>query len=96
MVAGRTHDYTNPQTDNLDNTLAGSRNRTAQVLPRLLFLHQPVFYSRDQMRDSTDTLHAGDHAPYFTLRSANREGTFSLSRLLQRGPVILEFLRGTW
>ena len=55
-----------------------------------------LFYSRDQMRESTATLQIGDRAPEFTLRAANREGEVSLSSLLQHGPVILEFLRGTW
>lgn len=38
----------------------------------------------------------GARAPEFTLAAANREGTFQLHELLQRGPVIVEFLRGTW
>jgi peroxiredoxin len=48
------------------------------------------------MKESTESLAVGDRAPDFTLPAANREGTFSLSRWLQRGPLILEFLRGTW
>lgn len=48
------------------------------------------------MRESTETLRIGDRAPDFTLQAANREGEFSLRDQLQRGPVILEFLRGTW
>ncbi len=44
----------------------------------------------------SSTLKVGDRAPDFTLSAANREGTFSLSQLLRRGAVILEFLRGTW
>jgi len=43
----------------------------------------------------------GDRAPDFTLAAANRRvgevpATFRLADLLQRGPAILEFLRGTW
>ncbi len=48
------------------------------------------------MRDRTETLGVGDEAPDFTLAAANREGTFSLNALLAAGPLILEFLRGTW
>ncbi len=48
------------------------------------------------MKARTETLAIGDRAPDFTLPAANREGTFSLSALTPRGPVVLEFLRGTW
>ncbi|MBZ5721860.1 MAG: redoxin domain-containing protein [Acidobacteriia bacterium] len=48
------------------------------------------------MQDHTETLQVGSHAPDFSLPAANREGTFSLSGLLAGGPVVLEFLRGTW
>jgi peroxiredoxin len=48
------------------------------------------------MRDTTDTLAVGDRAPEFQLTAANREGVFSLRELLTGGPLILEFLRGTW
>ena len=48
------------------------------------------------MKERTETLAVGDQAPEFTLPAVNREGTFSLSECLQRGPLILEFLRGTW
>jgi peroxiredoxin len=41
-------------------------------------------------------LKSGDIAPEFTLSAANRKESFSLLQLLQRGPVIVEFLRGTW
>jgi len=34
--------------------------------------------------------------PDFTLAAANRPETFSLSEMLKHGPVIVEFLRGTW
>lgn len=53
------------------------------------------------MAEST-TLRVGDAAPDFALRAANvfgktgKPGTFSLRELLARGPVIVEFLRGTW
>ncbi len=42
------------------------------------------------------TLKPGDRAPDFTLAAANREGAVNLAQLLARGPLILEFLRGTW
>jgi hypothetical protein len=49
------------------------------------------------MLDRTETLEIGSRAPEFALRSANREGgTFTLSTMLARGLVIVEFLRGTW
>ncbi|MGB9075008.1 MAG: hypothetical protein WCC22_20405 [Terriglobales bacterium] len=48
------------------------------------------------MKDRTDTLETRSRAPEFSLGAANREGTFSLAGLLERGTLILEFLRGTW
>lgn len=48
------------------------------------------------MFDHTETLKIGDRAPEFLLPAANRDGIFSLSAALARGPVIAEFLRGTW
>lgn len=48
------------------------------------------------MRDHTDTLQLGDQAPTFTLGSANRQQDFRLEDLLTSGPLIVEFLRGTW
>jgi len=49
------------------------------------------------MKDRTETLEIGSRAPEFSVPSANWEGsTFALSTLLERGPVIVEFLRGTW
>jgi hypothetical protein len=51
-----------------------------------------------QMKDRTETLEIGSRAPGFSLSSANRDGAFSLGSLLAQGqgPLILEFLRGTW
>jgi len=46
-------------------------------------------------RDSA-TLKVGDRVPDFTLSAANQPGSVSLAELLQRGPAVLEFLRGTW
>jgi len=48
------------------------------------------------MKNSTDTLEVGSRAPDFSLGAANRDGTFTLAGLLAQGPLILEFLRGTW
>jgi hypothetical protein len=48
------------------------------------------------MPGSSQTLRIGDRAPEFTLAAANRSGLYSLPQVLARGPVILEFLRGTW
>jgi len=48
------------------------------------------------MKNQTDTLGLGSIAPVFTLPAANRTGTFSLADMLRRGPLIVEFMRGTW
>ncbi len=48
------------------------------------------------MKERTETLAVGEHAPDFTLPAANRQASFSASEAWQRGPLILEFLRGTW
>jgi peroxiredoxin len=48
------------------------------------------------MMNRTDTLEIGSKAPDFSLSAANREGMFSLASFLTQGPMILEFLRGTW
>lgn len=48
------------------------------------------------MQSQTETLKIGSHAPEFSLGAANREDTFTLAGFLERGPLILEFLRGTW
>jgi hypothetical protein len=49
-----------------------------------------------EIKDRTDTLEIGSKAPDFSLSAANREGMFTLGSSLAQGPVILEFLRGTW
>jgi peroxiredoxin len=48
------------------------------------------------MQNQTETLGLGSRAPDFSLSAANQAGVFSLSGLLAKGPLILEFLRGTW
>ncbi|MGA2354608.1 MAG: hypothetical protein ABSG02_08930 [Terriglobales bacterium] len=48
------------------------------------------------MKNRTDTLEIGSQAPEFSLQAANREGTFTLSGMLAKGTLVLEFLRGTW
>ena len=48
------------------------------------------------MQNRTDTLEIGSHAPDFSVGAANRDGEFTLGGLLADGPLILEFLRGTW
>ncbi|MEO8726783.1 MAG: hypothetical protein ABI383_11780 [Acidobacteriaceae bacterium] len=47
-------------------------------------------------KSQSDTLQVGDAAPGFQLIAANFVGAFSLDKLLVRGAVIVEFLRGTW
>jgi peroxiredoxin len=53
-----------------------------------------VFYSRPM--GTSATLKLGDRVPDFVLFAANRPGPWSLEEARQRGPVIVEFLRGTW
>jgi hypothetical protein len=49
------------------------------------------------VQNRTETLAVGLQVPEFSLPSANWEGCiFTLSTMLERGPVIVEFLRGTW
>lgn len=48
------------------------------------------------MQKKTETLEIGSQSPSFSLPAANREGNFLLADLLAHGPLILEFLRGTW
>jgi hypothetical protein len=65
-------------------------------------LHPLLFYFRrylkvdSRMQNRTETLGLGSRAPDFSLGAANREGNFSLLSLREHGPVIVEFLRGTW
>jgi len=70
---------------------AGSRE-TSTLVP-----HPPLTYSQFRVHNRTETLEVGSRAPEFALPSANVEGSiFTLSTMLGRGPVIVEFLRGTW
>jgi hypothetical protein len=48
------------------------------------------------MQNVTETLGIGSRAPDFALAAANRDGEFALSGILSTGPLMLEFLRGTW
>jgi hypothetical protein len=54
------------------------------------------------MARNSDTLKIGDSAPSFSLWAANEFNAIGtpvemrLQDLMQRGPVVLEFLRGTW
>jgi peroxiredoxin len=48
------------------------------------------------MLNATDTLKIGDRAPDFELSAANRDERYSLNELRKLGPVVVEFLRGTW
>jgi peroxiredoxin len=58
--------------------------------------------SQKGMKDRTESLRVGDRAPEFSLATANSVGALkvgdriSLSQLTAPGPVIVEFLRGTW
>jgi peroxiredoxin len=48
------------------------------------------------MGKQSATVAVGQRVPEFTLSPANGAEPVSLAALLQRGPVIIEFLRGTW
>ncbi len=48
------------------------------------------------MANQSATVTVGQRVPEFTLAPANGAEPISLSALLQHGPVIIEFLRGTW
>jgi hypothetical protein len=62
----------------------------------LLFCFRRYLRVDFNMQNRTETLGIGSRAPDFSVMAANRKETFSLSSLRERGPVILEFLRGTW
>jgi len=61
-----------------------------------LSFHFFLLYAPDKMQSRTETLAIGAGAPEFSLRAANREDGFTLKGFLEHGPLILEFLRGTW
>jgi peroxiredoxin len=44
----------------------------------------------------SSTLHIGDPAPDFSLITLNAKNPITLRSLTKRGPVVVEFLRGTW
>ena len=86
----------------LNLTARSLRTRRTHVPPLVpllfprLFLTFCCFTVGKQMQDRTETLQVGSRAPEFALEAANREGMMTLSGFLQRGQLILEFLRGTW
>lgn len=48
------------------------------------------------MARNSSTLKVGDRAPEFMLLAANMPQAVSLKAILESGPMIVEFLRGTW
>jgi len=48
------------------------------------------------MQNQTETIRVGSSAPPFTLPAANRQGKFSLSDLISRCVLVIDFQRGTW
>jgi hypothetical protein len=48
------------------------------------------------MAMESSTLRVGDRAPEFMLLAANIPQAVSLKYFVQHGPVVVEFLRGTW
>jgi hypothetical protein len=67
-----------------------------RLLFALLFCSRVYLKVEFKVKNVTETLGIGSRAPEFSLAAANRDGDFSLSSLRAQGPVILEFLRGTW
>jgi hypothetical protein len=53
-------------------------------------------FTLGSMASKSETLQVGDRAPEFMLLAANLPQAISLKTLLESGPVIVEFLRGTW
>jgi peroxiredoxin len=58
--------------------------------------------SRDGLQARDESVRVGERAPEFTLKAANAASgnnvgeSVSLAELVAQGPVIVEFLRGTW
>jgi methyl-accepting chemotaxis protein len=48
------------------------------------------------MQNTTETLGIGSLAPSFRLGAANSDKQHTLAEWTAKGPVVLEFLRGTW
>jgi hypothetical protein len=48
------------------------------------------------MSKESTTLHVEDRAPEFMLLAANIPQAVSLKYFVQHGPLVVEFLRGTW
>ena len=71
-------------------------HRAIPVPLPLLFLISTSLKVELNMKNRTETLEIGSRAPDFSLGAANREGTFTLGSLLERGTLIIELLRGTW
>lgn len=82
----------------LPSTTCLSRFGTSSVIVRPL----PLSYCSCRMARNSDTLKIGDSAPSFSLWAANEFNAIGapvemrLQDLIQRTPVVLEFLRGTW
>jgi hypothetical protein len=72
------------------DSLFGSRSRDDVTIQSSLL---PSVTSR---KNRTETLSVGSSAPRFALSAANFEGSLSLADLIFSGPLIVEFLRGTW
>jgi hypothetical protein len=72
------------------------RTQNIPVPDPLLFRISASLKVELNMKNRTETLELGSRAPDFSLGAANREGVFTLARLLEPGALVLEFLRGTW
>jgi hypothetical protein len=89
--------------DDSSANLAQVKLPEAQVyVPPLVRLPLPVLFRHREyltlalVQNRTETLEVGSKAPNFSLTAANCEGIFSLAEMLKAGPVLVEFLRGTW
>jgi hypothetical protein len=83
--------WSHPEPARGSGDFSGSRHASSLVP------HPPLTYSQFKVHNRTETLEVGSRAPEFALPSANWEGSiFTLSTMLGRGPVVVEFLRGTW
>ncbi len=67
----------------------------AQTNPEVFALRQNETAKLIATGIEEQSLHAGDHAPDFTLPDA-RGGDVTLAALLKNGPVVLTFYRGDW
>ncbi len=79
----------------LQDQLDEFKQSRAQTNPEVFALRQNETAKLIATGIEEQSLHAGDHAPDFTLPDA-RGGDVALAALLKNGPVVLTFYRGDW